>query len=113
MEFDMKSELTSKQLKKMYGGSGKKSLSSSAPKSETITAQIRNDMVVVESNGQKHSLPTHQAFNTLLKEHELTKTDLRRALSELRTLRHAVNQLLRDSVELGNELRNKIDKPDA
>ena len=113
MEFNMKTELTGKQLKKMYSGKKKSTPSTASTATESLTTQVRYDMVVVENNGQKLTLPTHQAFNSLLKEHELTKADLRRALSELRTVRNAVNRLLRNSVEIENELRNKIDKPDA
>ncbi len=106
----MKSNLTDDSLKKMYGGGPKKKV---ATESKKVTAKSSREMVVIESDGQKHIVPTHDAFSEMLKEHQKMRNELKTAQGEIRILKDAFNKLVGHTNNLSESLENKIDKPDA
>ena len=107
----MKSDLKGDELKKMYGSG--KSKKKTKTESIGISAKSSRDMVVIESGGKQHMVPTHVAFAEMLKEHQTIKNELKKAQGDLKILKDAFNNLAGVTNNLSESLENKIDKPDA
>ena len=106
----MKSDLTKESLKNMYGGSSKKKIKT---ETKNVTAKSSREMVVIESNGQQHIVPTHTAFVEMMREHKSMKNELKKAQGDLKLLKDAFNNLVGFTNTLRESLDDKIDKPDS
>lgn len=108
----MKSELTKKQLQKMYAH--KNESESSEKASPFVNMQPSgNESVIVEIKGGRTQLPTYSAYQNLKEQNDALKTSLLKSETEIRQLKHVVNQLTQAVNQLQEDIKVKVDKPDA
>ena len=106
----MKSNLTADSIKKMYGSGSDESKKKTKTESKSVSAKSSRDMVVIESDGKQHIVPTHIAFTELLREHLIVKNDLRQVLAEIKVLKDSMRKLIMFSNNLSESVENKVDK---
>ena len=85
---------------------------SSNDSSATIVREAPNQ-ILIESQGHRTFVPSMPAFTKLLSEHDSLKITHNKALKEINVLKEAVNKLIQAVNEMDDELKKKIDMPDA
>lgn len=103
-------ELTAKDIKKiMYGEEIKPT---KLEKADDTKLTVSRDMVLIESNGQKQSVPSMIAFTKLLRNYEILRSNYNKAAKELNVLRESVKILITTVNQMDDELKKKIDRPE-
>lgn len=100
--------LTSEEIAIMYSG-GKNKKKTKAR--ETIDIKTGFDTVIILQEGMRYHMPTMTAYQKLVREHEKGKTDLQRALTDIKKLTEVIKRLDAGLTIIEESLNNKIDKP--
>ncbi len=80
--------------------------------SEDTKLTVSKDFVLIESKGQKQTVPSMTAFTKLLNEHDNLRGNHNKAVKEINVLRESIKILIRTINEMDEEIKNKIDKID-
>lgn len=103
-------ELTAKDIKRiMYG---EKIKPTNSKKTEDTKLTVSRDIILIESNGQKQSVPSMIAFTKLLHDYETLRNSHNKAAKELNVLRESIKILITTVNQMDDELKKKIDRPE-
>ncbi len=108
----MKTKLTKNQIVDMYKPT-ETNKTKKVTENNDITAKSSRDLVVIESQGKRHMLPSQAAFIKMVDEHNKIKNELKIAQNEIRILKEGMNRVIKASNTLSESLENKIDKLDS
>jgi len=100
--------LTSEEIVIMYSG-GKNKKKTKAK--ETIDIQTGFDTVIILREGMRYPVPSMNAYQKLVREHQKDKADLQRALTDIKKLTEVIKKLDANLTVVEESLNNKIDKP--
>lgn len=100
--------LTSEEIAIMY--SGRKNEKKIKEK-ETINIQTGFDTVIILQEGTRYQVPSMNAYQKLVREHQKDKADLQKALTDIKKLTEVIKKLDAGLTTLEESLDNKIDKP--
>lgn len=101
-------ELTTEERAIMYSGKKDKKKTKAQ---ETIDIQTGFDTVIILQEGIRYQVPSMNAYQKLVREHQKDKADLQRALTEIKKLTEVIKRLDIDLTTIEESLANKVDKP--
>ena len=104
----MKSELTAKQMRKMYSGKPVRQKSIEQNNESQIRQMGRT--VIVEQDGNKVQVVPWTEYQRLLKENAKMKNDISALIREVRDLQKRTGLIGRSLIQMDSELREKVDK---
>ncbi len=100
--------LTPEEIAIMYsGGKNKKKTKTK----ETIDIRTGFDTVIILQEGTRHQVPSMNAYQKLVREHEKSKMDLQRALTDIKKLTEVIRKIDAGLTIVEEDLNNKVDKP--
>ncbi len=100
--------LTSEEIAIMYSGEKNKKKTKAR---ETIDIKTGFDTVIILQEGIRHHVPSMNAYQKLVREHQKDKVDLQRALTDIKKLTEVIKKLDANLTIVEESLNNKIDKP--
>lgn len=101
-------KLTAEERAIMY--SDKKSKKKTKAR-EAINIQTAFDTVIILQEGIRHHVPSMNAYQKLVREHEKGKADLQKALTDIKKLVEVIKRLDAGLTFIEESLNNKVDKP--
>lgn len=78
---------------------------------ETINIKTGFDTVIILQEGMRYHVPSMNAYQKLVREHQKSKTDLQRAFAEIKKLTEVIKKIDSSLTFVEESLNNKIDKP--
>ena len=75
-----------------------------------VNIQSTSNVVIMESGGMRHQVPSITAFSTLAREYEKTRNDLRQSRVDIKKLTETIKKMDAALRLVERELENKADK---
>ena len=101
-------ELTAEERAIMYSGKTDKKKTKTK---ETVDIKTGFDTVIILQEGMRYQVPSMNAYQKLVREHEKSKSDLQRALTDIKKLTEVIKKLDAGLTIVEESLTNKVDKP--
>lgn len=101
-------KLTAEERAIMY--SDKKSKKKTKAR-EAINIQTAFDTVIILQEGRRYQVPSMNAYQKLVREHEKGRNDLQKALTDIKKLTEVIKRMDVNLTFVEESLNNKIDKP--
>jgi len=101
-------ELTAEERAIMYSDKTDKKKTN---RKETVDIKTGFDTVIILQEGIRHQVPSMNAYQKLVREHEKSKNDLQKALTDIKKLTEVIKRLDAGLTTIEESLNNKVDKP--